>query len=307
MALRDFSKEELAAFLKSRIDPCRKGTDGYAVDLEEYLEGSFQRFIFTLDLIKKHYRKNGGRILEIGSFPFFLTAAFLELSDDEVVGTVAPKGIWPGEPYDIVKNTVKIAAGARQFDFAYWELNAEKDPLPFEDKSFDLVICAEVLEHLIQSPAYMVYGISRVLKDDGLLILTTPNGLYWRHIYKLAVFGAWEQYSRYGVYGRHNKLWVQNEVEDLLEGNNLRVVESICNDSRTERIEFTSKYKLTPVSLIQDLFLAASLMLVNMPVPFLRKKGADQIYVVAKKAGEPRNYCPKYLYSKFKPSYDIER
>ena len=307
MALRDFSKEEVAAFLKSRIDPFRKGTDGYALDLEEYLEGSFRRFFLTLNLIKKHYRKNRGRILEIGSFPFFLTAALLELSDDEVVGAVAPKSIWPGEPYDIVKNTVKIATGAKQFDFDCWTLNVEKDTFPFEGGSFDLVICAEVLEHLIQFPAHMICEINRVLKDDGLLIVATPNILYWKHAFRLVFLGAWEQYSKYGVYGRHNKLWAQNEVEDLLAGNNLRVVESICNDSKTEKITFMSKYKLTPVSLMQDLFLAASLMFVNMPVPFLRKKRADQIYVVAKKAGEPNNYCPEYLYSKFKPSYNIEQ
>ena len=306
MGLKQFSGEDLSAILKGRIDSCREEPNDYLLNLKEYSEGSFQRFLFTLNLIRKWYRKEKGKILEIGSLPFFITAALLELSDDEIIGTVAPKTIWPGEPCAIAKKTVKIDSGARQFDFDYWELNAEKDPLPFEDKSFDLVICAEVLEHLIQFPAYMVCEISRVLKDDGLLILTTPNGLYWHLLYKLAVFGAWEQYSRYGVYGRHNKLWTQNEVEGLLEGNNFRVVESICNDSKTEKITFMSKYKLTPVSLIQDLFLAASLMLVNMPVPFLRKKKADQIYVVAKKLGEPKNYSPKYLYSKFKPSYNVE-
>ena len=306
MSLRQFSREELSAILKGRVDSCGKEPGGYALNLKEYSEGSFQRFLFTLDLVKKHYHKNKGRILEIGSFPFFFTAALLTLSDDEILGTVAPKSIWPGEPYVIAKKTVKIDSGTGQFDFDYWELNVEKDPIPFEDKSFDLVICAEVLEHLIQSPAFMVCEISRVLKDDGLLMLTTPNGLYWHHIYKLAVFGAWEQYSRYGVYGRHNKLWIQNEVEGLLEGNNFRIVESICNDSKTEKIEFTSKHKLTPISFIQDLILAASRMLVNMPIPFLRKKKADQIYVVAKKAGPAKAFIPEYLYSKFKPSYNIE-
>ena len=307
MGLNRFSREDLSAILKGRVNSRREDPDDYARNLKEYSEGSFQRFFFTLDLIKKHYLKNKGRILEIGSFPFFFTAALLTLSDDEIIGTVVPESIWPGEPYDIAKKTVKISAGARQFDFDCWTLNAEKDPLPFENSSFDLVICAEVLEHLIHAPAYMVCEISRVLKDDGLLILTTPNGLYWHHLYRLAVFGAWEQYSRYGVYGRHNKLWIQNEVEGLLEGNNFRVVESICNDSKTEKIEFTSKYKLTPVSLIQDLILVISLVLVNIPLPFLSKKKSDQVYVVAKKAGEPKNYCPKYLYSKFKPSYNIER
>lgn len=307
MGLRQFSEEELSAILKGRVDSCRGEPSDYTLNLKEYSEISFHRFLLTLDLIRKHYRKNKGKILEIGSFPFFLTAALLTLSDDEILGTVAPKSMWPGEPYDIAKKAVKISTGARQFDFNYWTLNAEKDPLPFEDKSFDLVICAEVLEHLIQSPAYMICQINRVLKTDGLLILTTPNGLYWRNIYRIAVFGSWEQYSKYGVYGRHNKLWIQNEVEGLLEGNNFRVVESVCSDCKTEKVEFASTHKFTPIGFIQDIILAAILILVNIPIPFLRKKRADQICVAAKKVGEPKNYCPEYLYSRFKPIYDIER
>jgi SAM-dependent methyltransferase len=305
MALREFSREELSVILKGHMDSCGGGPDDYALNLKEYLEGSFQRFFFTLNLIRKWYCKKKGKILEIGSFPFFLTAALLELSDDEVIGTVAPKSLWPGESYAIAKSTVKIALATKELDFDYWTLNAEKDVFPFENRSFDLVICTEVLEHLIQSPAHMTCEINRVMKDGGLLVLTTPNGLYWKHVYRIVFFGIWEQYSRYGVYGRHNRFWTENEVKGLLEGNNLHVVESVCNDSKTEKIEFMSRYTLTPVSFIQDLFLAASLALVNMPIPFLRKKKADQIYVVAKKAGPAKGYSPEYLYSKFKPSYEI--
>jgi SAM-dependent methyltransferase len=45
--------------------------------------------------------------------------------------------------------------------------------LPFKMKSFDCVLCSEVLEHLF-SPDQCTREIHRVLKDDGIACLTTP-------------------------------------------------------------------------------------------------------------------------------------
>ncbi len=56
---------------------------------------------------------------------------------------------------------------------------AEK--LPFKDQSFDLVIASEILEHLI-APEKVLQEIDRVLKPEGLAIVTYPNtgGLQFR-------------------------------------------------------------------------------------------------------------------------------
>jgi SAM-dependent methyltransferase len=45
--------------------------------------------------------------------------------------------------------------------------------LPFEDKSFDTVLNVQVLEHTPE-PGALVREMARVLKDDGLLILSAP-------------------------------------------------------------------------------------------------------------------------------------
>lgn len=52
------------------------------------------------------------------------------------------------------------------------EVGAE--PLPFADGSIDLVYMSEVIEHLVD-PDAALDDISRVLKDRGYLLLTTPN------------------------------------------------------------------------------------------------------------------------------------
>ncbi|HUU95437.1 MAG TPA: class I SAM-dependent methyltransferase [Phycisphaerae bacterium] len=46
---------------------------------------------------------------------------------------------------------------------------------PLSDESFDVVILAEVFEHLRVSPLRALVEIRRILRPEGLLLLTTPN------------------------------------------------------------------------------------------------------------------------------------
>jgi len=54
---------------------------------------------------------------------------------------------------------------------------AEK--LPFEDKSFDIIFCISVIEH-VNDVGKTIREISRVLKDDGIAWIQAPN--YWAPI-----------------------------------------------------------------------------------------------------------------------------
>lgn len=47
--------------------------------------------------------------------------------------------------------------------------------LPFDNESFDAVICREVIEHVSDDCA-LVFEARRVLKPDGWFLITTPNG-----------------------------------------------------------------------------------------------------------------------------------
>jgi len=46
--------------------------------------------------------------------------------------------------------------------------------LPFTDDLFDIVICTEVIEHVVEV-RQLISEINRVLKQGGKLILSTPN------------------------------------------------------------------------------------------------------------------------------------
>jgi len=46
--------------------------------------------------------------------------------------------------------------------------------LPYDDESFDLIWCSEVIEHL-KDPEFAMKELKRVTKKGGELILTTPN------------------------------------------------------------------------------------------------------------------------------------
>src|ERR1700733_1310756 len=49
-----------------------------------------------------------------------------------------------------------------------------QDKIPLESSSFDLVLCLDVLEHLVD-PARCLAEAHRLLRENGLLVLNVPN------------------------------------------------------------------------------------------------------------------------------------
>jgi len=60
--------------------------------------------------------------------------------------------------------------------------------LPFNDNEFDIVVSSEVIEH-IPRPLDAIDEFFRVLKPDGILVLTTPNKLWFFSIWLANVLG----------------------------------------------------------------------------------------------------------------------
>lgn len=69
-------------------------------------------------------------------------------------------------------------------------VDVKTDPIPFPDESFDMATCFEVIEH-VRYPKNLLTEIYRVLKPDGVLVISTPNIAWWYLRVKL-VLGIWD-------------------------------------------------------------------------------------------------------------------
>ena len=60
-------------------------------------------------------------------------------------------------------------------------VGASVPPLPFRSRSFDVIYCSHLLEHIEQQDArgLLLDEIADVLKDDGVFILVAPNADRW--------------------------------------------------------------------------------------------------------------------------------
>lgn len=112
----------------------------------------------------------------------------------------------------------------RQFAIPLLMLNMEVHELPFQDESFDVVVLGEVIEHFTSDPVGCLEKARRVLKEDGMLIVTTPNSLSAvnrikrflgqgdRLTYQSPVMVSGNRY----LYG-HHRLFCMDELQELLE------------------------------------------------------------------------------------------
>lgn len=68
--------------------------------------------------------------------------------------------------------------------------------IPFKDKSFDIVVMFDVLEHLPKGTEMIALKeIKRVLKIGGKLILSTPLNHWWSNLMDLAWYFGHRHYS----------------------------------------------------------------------------------------------------------------
>lgn len=182
-------------------------------ELLGYLDEAFLRIIATCELIPDI---ENGRILEIGANPYFLTILISRFKKYKITlinyfgENISSKG----------NQSIINEKNGDQFFFEFDHINIDKDPFPYPDKHFDVIIYGEVIEHLTDSPIYSLYNIHRVLKDNGILIVTTPNVFRFENLLKFLFnrkFSIYDPYSGYGIYGRHNREYSLFELSDLLE------------------------------------------------------------------------------------------
>ncbi len=98
---------------------------------------------------------------------------------------------------------------------------ADAHKLPFKDQIFDTVIAGDIIEHL-ENPSKFLRECNRVLKKEGLLILSTPNPYFLPMIF-LDTF----MIRRYYFTDSHINLFPQRIVLKLLFRNNFLLKEIV--------------------------------------------------------------------------------
>jgi SAM-dependent methyltransferase len=94
--------------------------------------------------------------------------------------------------------------------------NGDARRLPFPDESFDRVIAAEVLEHIVEDEA-AIGELARVLKPDGVLAATVPA--------RLAETVCWwlsDEYHAPHVEGGHVRIYTESGLRRRLRDAGLR-------------------------------------------------------------------------------------
>lgn len=95
--------------------------------------------------------------------------------------------------------------------------------LPFENGSFDVVLCGDLVEHL-RDPERFLARVRPLLKQDGRLVLTTPNVANWA--LRLSLLGGRWRYTDRGLLDRtHVHLFTRKTLIEALSRAGYRVVE----------------------------------------------------------------------------------
>jgi 2-polyprenyl-3-methyl-5-hydroxy-6-metoxy-1,4-benzoquinol methylase len=89
------------------------------------------------------------------------------------------------------------------------------------DEIFDLIICADVLEHLVD-PWTTVRALADLAAPGGTLVASIPNIRYARSIWQIAI-GAGFEYSTEGIFDRtHLRFFTRRNIEAMLVGGGWR-------------------------------------------------------------------------------------
>lgn len=130
--------------------------------------------------------------------------------------------------------------------------NLETDELHLDEKYFDLVICGDVLEHLVD-PWSVVENLTRFIKPGGLFILSIPNIREICTMYKI----FFQKDFRYNIEGgildkTHLRFFCKKNSLDLMTTNVLKPIAIFSNFEKKKKAK-RKLLNLLTLGLFKDL------------------------------------------------------
>lgn len=190
-----------------------------------YREQQLPRLSRDLKIMLKTL-KPGQKVLDVGANPPFLVATLTELGFDTTGIDLTPTAFQK----TIDKYNLQLAS-----------CDIEKEPLPFEDNTFDYLLFTEVIEHLRINPVFTMSELYRVLKPGGTLMLETPNLYSLNGIYNFLVKGRayaccnndiyteFSQYNKFGFFG-HIREYTTQELQLFLTKIGFKNIKAVYSD-----------------------------------------------------------------------------
>ena len=177
-------------------------------EADRYYKIQKKKIEIVLDFLET---REGSRLLDLGCGDGFISAVLAKKMGAKAYGV------------DISKKAVKKA---KEGGVIAKTLNLDKEELPFDKESFDVVFCGDLLEHLYDTEK-LLENINRVLKPNGYLVISVPNIASWynRGFLLLGMMPTWIESSLRTYTGNpvikegvgHIHAFTKRSLKELLE------------------------------------------------------------------------------------------
>ena len=206
--------QALLADLAHRIEPDSAPLQGWFTD---YFQQHQQRLAADIAIVRKHIEPQS-QVLEYGAIPLLMTGALAALDYNVRAVDIQPE---------------RFATSIADLGLDVTRCDVESEPLPFSEGEFDAVLFNELFEHLRIDPIFTLQETLRILRPDGVLLLSTPNLRSYRGLRNLLLrnqghavsAGVYEQYEKLETLGHmgHVREYTTREVQDFLKRVGFRV------------------------------------------------------------------------------------
>lgn len=174
----------------------------------KYKNQHLEDFVFKWPVLKKILPlKNGDAVLDFGCGTGRIMKKMKELS---------PKSKFTG--VDVSETAINIAK--KKHIWANFYSVQDGDKFPFKKNSFDLILAADVIEH-VYNTKHTLSELHRVLKRDGKIIVTTP---YYGFIKNLLII-ALDFDNIFDPAGPHIRFFSKKSLFSLLGSIGLKIIQ----------------------------------------------------------------------------------